>query len=133
MPAPPASASRFHGEAMHPLTRIPTLVALVAATALAQTRQAPPQQPRPTHKTRVQNQQFFYHYEWVRGAVLTPTEWKRGISIDYRVNALQPPPPGYQWREIDRNYVLASASTHTIAGVVAAPHSTSPGRSGGEP
>lgn len=47
-------------------------------------------------------------------------------------NHLRPAPTGDEWREIDRNYVLASTSTHAIVRVIAAPHPTVPGHSGGE-
>lgn len=88
----------------------------------------------PAHPIAPRKQKFYYHYEWTRGAVLTAPEWKRGASVGHpRRQGLPPPPKGEEWREIDRNYILASQSTHAIVRVVAAPHPTAPGRSGGEP
>lgn len=80
-----------------------------------------------------QEQSFYYHYEWTQGAVVTPEEWKRGAAVSPGSAQLELPPGGYEWREIDSNYVLASKSTHAIHQVVAAPHPTIPGHSGGEP
>jgi Ni/Co efflux regulator RcnB len=110
------------------LLRILTLgiIASGAVTAAAQTAQSgnpvPPAQ-----------QKFYYHYEWTRGAVVSSQEWKRGAPINHpRHDGLPVAPRGDEWVEIDRNYVLASKSTHAIVRVVAAPHPTVPGRSGGE-
>ncbi|HEX4065868.1 MAG TPA: RcnB family protein [Acidobacteriaceae bacterium] len=114
---------------MRRLLCLPAPCALLVTAALAQAPQTPTS-PRPAHP---QNQQFYYHYEWGHGAILSPSEWKRGVRLDYRRSHLDPPPPTYEWREIDRNYVLASTSTHAIVRVVAAPHPTIPGHSGGEP
>lgn len=78
-------------------------------------------------------QTFFYHYEWTRGAVVTAQEWRRGAAIDAKQDDLPRAAAGEEWREIDRNYVLVSQATHAVMQVVAAPHPTVPGRSGGEP
>ncbi len=87
------------------------VLALLAAALSAGFAQSPPPP-----------QKYVYHYEWTRGAHLTPAEWARARQIQsWRVH-LPAPPPGYTWREIDRNYVLASLSHHTILRVVAAPH-----------
>lgn len=99
-----------------------------AASAAAAAKAA----PRKARSIPPRRQKFFYHYEWTRGAVLTAQEWRRGAVIhDPRRHDLKPPPPGDEWREIDRNYVLASWATHAIVRVAAAPHATTPGRSGG--
>jgi Ni/Co efflux regulator RcnB len=110
--------------------RIVSLLLALAGTAWAQGPRKAPSSPAGIPP---QKQDFFYHYEWTRGAVLTPQEWGRGSAIEAGRNHLPAASAGEEWREIDRNYVLASTSTHAIVRVVAAPHATVPGRSGGEP
>lgn len=98
------------------LCRVPALEAFVlAAMALA------PVNARP-QKAAAPKQKYVYHYEWTKGAHITSAEWARGRAIDYRNLHLPPPPRGYQWREIDGNYLLAAKSGHVIEKVIAAPH-----------
>jgi hypothetical protein len=118
---------------MQVILRILALSALATLAAPALVAAATPLQSAPPAPRPLPKQNFVYHYEWTHGAVLTPQEWQRGASIDPRRRRLPPPPPGKEWREIDGNDVLASRSTHVIVRVVAAPHPTVPGRSGGEP
>jgi Ni/Co efflux regulator RcnB len=47
-------------------------------------------------------------------------DWARGERIDYRHYHLQAPPRGYEWREVDGNYVLAAIATGVIATAVVA-------------
>ena len=47
-------------------------------------------------------------------------DWRRGEHVDYRERHLRRPPRGYEWREVDGNYVLAAVATGVIASVVAA-------------
>jgi Ni/Co efflux regulator RcnB len=47
-------------------------------------------------------------------------DWKRGERVDYHEHHLRAPPRGYEWREVDGNYVLAAVATGVIASVVAA-------------
>lgn len=83
--------------------------ALVAGAAWPQNGAAP-------------KQKYVYHYEWMKGAHVTAAEWAGGRAINYRDLHLPPPRRGYQWREIDGNYVLAANSGHVIEKVIAAPH-----------
>jgi Predicted integral membrane protein len=46
-------------------------------------------------------------------------DWARGRAIDWRARHLRRPPRGYEWREVDGNYVLAAVATGIIAGVIA--------------
>jgi Ni/Co efflux regulator RcnB len=66
------------------------------------------------------NHQFVRHEEWKKGAKMRDEDWKRGEHIDYRAQHLREPPQGYEWREVDGNYVLAAVATGVIASVVAA-------------
>jgi Ni/Co efflux regulator RcnB len=47
-------------------------------------------------------------------------DWNRGRRIqDWRAYHLRRPPRGYEWREVDGNYVLTAIATGIIASVVA--------------
>jgi len=58
------------------------------------------------------------HPEWRQGAHIAPSDWGRGRQVDYRSHHLRAPPRGYEWREVDGNYVLAAAATGIIASVI---------------
>lgn len=47
-------------------------------------------------------------------------DWNRGRQVDYRTYHLRQPPSGYQWREVDGNYVMAAVATGVIASVIVA-------------
>jgi Ni/Co efflux regulator RcnB len=66
------------------------------------------------------NHQFVQHDEWKKGAKIRDEDWKRGEHIDYKEHHLRAPPHGYEWRQVDGNYVLAAVATGVIASVVAA-------------
>jgi Ni/Co efflux regulator RcnB len=95
-----------------------TLIAsLVAALALAAS-QAPALADE--HGDHHDNHQYVHHDEWKKGAKMRDEDWQRGEHIDYRHEHLRRPPHGYEWREVDGNYVLAAVATGVIASVVAA-------------
>lgn len=64
--------------------------------------------------------QYVHHEEWKKGAKIRDEDWKRGEHVDYKERHLRAPPHGYEWREVDGNYVLAAVATGVIASVVAA-------------
>lgn len=66
------------------------------------------------------NQQYVHHEEWKKGAKIRDEDWKRGAQVDYKAQHLRAPPRGYEWREVDGNYVLAAVTTGVIASVIAA-------------
>ncbi|HEX4378289.1 MAG TPA: RcnB family protein [Steroidobacteraceae bacterium] len=66
------------------------------------------------------NHQYVHHDDWKKGAKMRDEDWQRGEHIDYRHEHLRRPPHGYEWREVDGNYVLAAVATGVIASVVAA-------------
>jgi Ni/Co efflux regulator RcnB len=66
------------------------------------------------------NQQYVHHEEWKKGAKIRDEDWKRGDQVDYQARHLRAPPHGYEWRQVDGNYVLAAVATGVIASVVAA-------------
>src|ERR1700749_3499240 len=58
--------------------------------------------------------------EWKKGYHMKQEDWGRAHQIDYRTYHLHAPPHGYEWREVDGNYVMAAVATGVIASVVAA-------------
>jgi Ni/Co efflux regulator RcnB len=66
------------------------------------------------------NHQYVRHNEWKKGAHMRQEDWNRGERIDYTHYHLRRPPNGYEWREVDGNYVLAAVATGVIASVVVA-------------
>jgi len=65
------------------------------------------------------NHKFVRHDEWRKGGKIAKADWNRGDHIDYTHYHLQAPPHGYEWREVDGNFVLAAAATGVIATVIA--------------
>ena len=62
------------------------------------------------------------HPEWKQGGRISHDDWGRGSRIDYREHHLRKPPRGYEWREVDGNYVLAAAATGLIASIIMSGH-----------
>ena len=54
------------------------------------------------------------HPEWHKGAMIGKADWGRGQPVDYHAHHLRAPPRGYEWRQVDGNYVLAAAATGLI-------------------
>lgn len=69
---------------------------------------------------RADNQQYVRHDDWKKGSHISQQDWNRGRQVDYRQYHLSAPPRGYQWREVDGNYVLAAAATGVIASAIVA-------------
>jgi Ni/Co efflux regulator RcnB len=67
------------------------------------------------------NHAYVQHPEWKKGANMKQEDWGRGEPVDYRTSHLKAPPSGYEWRQVDGNYVMAAASTGSIRLVVTAP------------
>ncbi len=63
---------------------------------------------------------YVRHEDWKKGAKMRDEDWRRGGHLDYKEHHLRKPPRGYEWREVDGNYVLAAIATGVIASVVAA-------------
>jgi len=66
------------------------------------------------------NQVYVRHTEWKKGYHMKDEDWKRGEVVDYRTYHLKPPPSGYEWREVDGNYVLAAVATGIVASAIVA-------------
>jgi Ni/Co efflux regulator RcnB len=66
---------------------------------------------------------YVQHKEWHKGAKISHDDWNRGAQVDWHAHHLQAPPNGYEWRQVDGNYVLAAAATGLIAAtIIAAGH-----------
>jgi Ni/Co efflux regulator RcnB len=62
------------------------------------------------------------HADWKKGGHIGHDDWGRGVHVDYRAHHLKRPPRGYEWREVDGNYILAAAATGLIASMILASH-----------
>jgi Ni/Co efflux regulator RcnB len=62
---------------------------------------------------------FHRHNEWRKGYHMQHNDWARGRQVDWRSRKLRQPPRGYEWREVDGNYVMAAVATGIIASVIA--------------
>ena len=60
------------------------------------------------------------HPDWRQGGHIASNDWGRGVHVDYRAHHLRKPPRGYEWRQVDGNYVMAGVSTGSIRLVVKA-------------
>ena len=60
------------------------------------------------------------HSDWKKGHKIDDASWKRGQQVDWRSHHLSEPPRGYEWREIDGNWVLAAVATGVIVSVLEA-------------
>jgi Ni/Co efflux regulator RcnB len=56
--------------------------------------------------------------KWRKGGKIEKSDWNRGHQVDYRQHKLRKPPRGYEWREVDGNYVLAAVATGIIASII---------------
>ena len=72
------------------------------------------------HDDHHDNSHYVRHDEWRRGAHISHDDWNRGDRIDYHRYHLNAPPRGYEWRQVDGNYVLATVATGVIASAIVA-------------
>jgi Ni/Co efflux regulator RcnB len=72
------------------------------------------------HDGHQDHHEYVRHEDWKKGAKMRDEDWRRGEHVDYKARHLRAPPRGYEWREVDGNYVLAAVATGVIASVVAA-------------
>ena len=66
------------------------------------------------------NNAYVQHKEWKKGYHMNHDDWARGQPVDYRTHHLRTPPRGYEWRQVDGNYVLAAVATGVIASAIVA-------------
>jgi Ni/Co efflux regulator RcnB len=63
---------------------------------------------------------YVRHDEWKKGYHMKEEDWKRGERVDYKTYHLSTPPRGYEWRQVDGNYVLAGIATGIVASAIVA-------------
>ncbi|WP_260432576.1 RcnB family protein [Burkholderia sp. Bp9140] len=63
------------------------------------------------------------HSDWHRGGRV-PNDYRgqKYVLDDWQAHDLQPPPAGYQWLQVNGDFVLAAIATGVIAGVLLGPH-----------
>jgi Ni/Co efflux regulator RcnB len=66
------------------------------------------------------HQTYVKHDEWKKGYHMKDEDWKRAEPVDYKTYHLKAPPRGYEWREVDGNYVLAAVATGIVASAIIA-------------
>ena len=66
------------------------------------------------------NHTYVRHDDWKKGHAMNHDDWARGEQVDYRTNHLRQPQRGYEWRQVDGNYVLAGVATGIIASTIIA-------------
>ena len=63
----------------------------------------------------------FNQHNWRKGGRIDRNDWNRGQRVnDWQRRHLQRPPRGYEWRQVDNNYVLAAVAGGLIASVILA-------------
>jgi Ni/Co efflux regulator RcnB len=76
-------------------------------------------QDRPSDQHAQQHHAYVKHEEWKKGAHIRNEDWNRGEQVDWHAHHLRQPPKGYEWREIDGNYVLANPGGVIFSVVIA--------------
>ncbi|HUN84543.1 MAG TPA: RcnB family protein [Terracidiphilus sp.] len=100
---------------MKPLSR----ALAVATVAVALTGGLAVAQDHPDNHHAEQHQRYVKHNEWRKGAHIRNEDWSRGEQVDWHAHHLRRPPNGYEWRQIDGNFVLANSSGVIFSVVVA--------------
>lgn len=85
-------------------------VALCGGTAIAQDQHDDQQEHRDQdHRDQDRHAQYVRHDEWKKGERIRHEDWDRGQRVDdWQTHHLRRPPKGYEWRDIDGQYVLAN-------------------------
>ena len=61
------------------------------------------------HDEQEHHEKYVHHDDWKKGQHLRHEDWDRGHRVDdWRVRHLRRPPAGYEWRDLDGQYVLAN-------------------------
>lgn len=58
------------------------------------------------------------HADWRRGRRMDRNDWDRGERVDYREHQFRRPPRGYEWRQVDGQFVLGAIATGMIAQII---------------
>ena len=97
------------------------LMISTASGALAQSHDYGRGDDRETHRDDRREDRGgdrYGRHEWREGGRIERRDWARGNRIDYRARHLRRPPRGYEWREVDGNFILAAVATGVIASII---------------
>ena len=73
---------------------------------------------RDNHAGRHDNGQHRGQNKWAKGQRL-PSEYRtRGYYVDYRRHHLRAPPRGYQWVQVNNDYMMIALATGLIASII---------------
>ena len=73
------------------------------------------------HRDQDHRDHYVRHNEWKKGEHMRHEDWDRGRRVDdWRTRHLRRPPKGYEWRDIDGQYVLGN--TDGVIFQVVVPH-----------
>ncbi len=99
-------------------------IALAAAVVAAGPALAQPYDHRDQGGNHGQsaNRGWSDHSDWRKGGRVARNDWDRGQRVDYRSHHLRRPARGYEWRQVDGNYVLAAVATGVIASMIMSGH-----------
>lgn len=62
-------------------------------------------------RDRDHHDQYVRHDDWRKGHHIRHEDWDRGQRIDdWQARHLRRPPRGYEWRDVDGQYVMANRS-----------------------
>lgn len=62
------------------------------------------------HDAQQHHDQYVRHDDWKKGQHIRREDWERGQRVDdWQTRHLRRPPKGYEWRDIDGQYVLANS------------------------
>jgi Ni/Co efflux regulator RcnB len=70
------------------------------------------------HDDQDHHQQYVHHDDWKHGSHIRHEDWDRGEQVDWHSHHLKRPPSGYEWRQVDGNFVMARVSDGYISTVV---------------
>jgi Ni/Co efflux regulator RcnB len=57
-------------------------------------------------------------HQFKKGDRMGYNDWHSAPAVDYRSHHLRSPPRGYEWREVNGQYVLAAVATGLIASII---------------
>jgi Ni/Co efflux regulator RcnB len=110
---PLAGISLPEGVNMNRLCR----VLAVSTIALTLTGSVAVAQDQDHHDDQNHHQQYVKHDEWKKGQKIRQEDWSRGEQVDWHAHHFRRPPSGYEWRQVDGNYILARPSDGAIFSV----------------
>jgi Ni/Co efflux regulator RcnB len=93
-----------------------------AVIALAGLSGAAVAQPRHDDRHDNHGPQGPQGHNWRKGDRINHNDWHRYQSVDWRSHHLRQPPRGYEWREVNGQYVMAAAATGLVAAIIMANH-----------